>query len=308
MTASRVAVGIDGGGTRTRALVLDGDGREAGTLDGPPGLVDPTRPAAGIPALEALIREVTGSEEPLAALWVGLAGVGREPVRRSVEAALSVTGIARIVGVGTDLEAALQDGHGSEPGILLVAGTGSAAIRRLPDGRLVRSGGWGRLLGDEGSGYAIGLEGLRALTRASDGRGPRTDLAPALLAAAGVRGVDDLVEWVAGASKSDVAALAPWVLDLAASGKDPVAAGIRDRAVDELAALVSALISTPALSVEAEEAHPAVALSGGLIRPGGPLRAAVEAGMENLGFTVVQREVRPERGAAALAASLLLSI
>lgn len=308
MTTSPVVVGIDGGGTRTRALVLDADGREMGVLDGPAGLVDPTRPAAGIPALEALIREAVGNEGPLAALWVGLAGVGRESVRRSVEAALSVTGIAGVVGVGTDLEAALQDAHGGDPGILLVAGTGSAAVRRSPDGALVRSGGWGRLLGDEGSGYAIGLEGLRALTRAFDGRGARTELTPVLLEAAGVAEVGDLVAWVAGATKSEIAALAPLVLELASSRSDPVAAGIRDRAVSDLAELVSAVCGAPALEGGAGESDGAVALSGGLICPGGPLRSAVEAAMEDLGLTVVRREVRPERGAAALALSLLLSI
>jgi glucosamine kinase len=301
MIPGPVVVGVDGGGTRTRALALDSKGREVSVLDGPPGIVDPRKPGAGIPALQRLIVELVGDGVEVAALWVGLAGVGREPVRRSVEAALAVTGIARVVGVGTDLDAALQDATGGDPGLLLVAGTGSAAVRRLADGKVVRSGGWGLLLGDEGSGYWIGLEGLRALAGAADGRSPATELTALLLGETALSGVDGIVEWSARASKADIAALAPHVLRAAEEG-DPVATAIRVRAVEELRALVAALLQdAPA------KAH-AIGLSGGLIRPGGPLRDPVSTALESLDLVVVPREIRPERGAASLASARLLSI
>ena len=94
-----------------------------------------------------------------------------------------------------------------------------------PRGEVVQVGGWGQLLGDEGSGYRIGLDGLRAVMRASDGREPRTSLSAAVLDAAGAAEPRDLVGWAARATKGEVAALSVLVAREARNG-DPVAARI----------------------------------------------------------------------------------
>src|SRR5581483_5378036 len=124
-------------------------------------------------------------------------------------------------------------------GVALVAGTGSMAFARAPDGRTARAGGWGYLLGDEGSGYALALAALRAVVRDADGRGPATRLTSRLLAHFGAVLAQDLVRLVygGGVDRAALAAVAPYVLEAAAAG-DEVAAEIMAGQAEELADLV----------------------------------------------------------------------
>lgn len=298
---SSCAIGVDGGGTRTRAVVTDLEGSLLGEGEGPAGLVDPARPAAAAEAVAEAVRRASraaGVELPARALWAGLAGAGREAERAAAEEAVAALGLARAVRVGTDVEAAFADAFGEGPGILLVSGTGSIALGRDGSGGRARVGGWGGLLGDEGSGYWIGVRALRAVLRAEDGRGPETDLRDLLLRETGVAEPGELVRAAAGPGKGPVSALAGAVVQAAAEG-DPVAREIVDGAVGELADHVRAaqrrLAGGEPLSV---------ALAGGLLAPGRPLRPRVEARLEDLGHAVLPEEVRPARGAAALARRL----
>src|SRR4051812_11326281 len=168
-----VFVGIDGGGTRATALVIDAEGVVLGRAHGGPALVSAVAPTARADALAALATEAlaqAATEQVAAVMCCAVAGVGREPERAALEAALRSIAPARDVFVTTDAEAALYDAFGDQQGILLIAGTGSIAWGRGADGRLARCGGWGHILGDEGSGYAIGRAGLRAVMHAHDGR------------------------------------------------------------------------------------------------------------------------------------------
>lgn len=301
-----VYVGLDGGGTRTTVLVTDAAGAELARVEGEAGIVDAREPAARATVLRELVLralERAGAAPPAAALCCALAGAGREPERRALRAALEPLGIARAIRIVGDGEAAFHDAFGAGPGILLIAGTGSIAWGRAADGRTARAGGWGQALGDEGSGYALGLAGLRAVARAHDGRGPDTALTEALLAATGVGAPEELIGWVARADKAAVAALAPRVAAAAAAG-DAVAAAIVRQAAGELAAHVAALH---------ERLGPwpgtvSVAFSGGLLAPGGPLRAVVAAEVCRLGAGLRLREERVDaaRGAAALARAACL--
>ena len=232
-------VGVDGGGTRSRAVVGDGRGRELGAADGGPGLIDPNDPDRAVAAVTGVVRAAAAAAQiplPVRGLWAGLAGAGHEGARSAVEVALQGAGLAERVDVGTDVEAAHADAFGagpgssgrgsvSAPGILCVVGTGSSVRAVGPRGEVVQVGGWGQLLGDEGSGYQIGLDGLRAVMRASDGREPRTSLSAVLLEAAGVGAPRGLVGWAARASKGEVAALSVVVAGEARTG-DPVAARV----------------------------------------------------------------------------------
>ena len=101
---------------------------------------------------------------------------------------------------------------------MVSAGTGSVAVGRDRAGQHHRIGGYGWQMGDEGSGYAIGRAALGAVSRAADGRSPRTALSERVLAATRSENFDALVRWAAGASPAEVAALAPHVLDVAAHG------------------------------------------------------------------------------------------
>ena len=145
-------------------------------------------------------------------------------------------------------------------GVAVVAGTGSMAFARGADGQTYRAGGWGPLMGDEGSGYAVATAGLRAAARAADGRGPATALTDRLLAAYGLGRVEDLIGVVYRESdRAEIAALAPVVLALADEG-DPVAAGIAQDAAVELAAAAAAAARPLGLTAPIP-----VALAGGLL-------------------------------------------
>jgi N-acetylglucosamine kinase-like BadF-type ATPase len=177
------------------------------------------------------------------------------------------------------------------------AGTGSIAVGRDSSGALRRIGGYGWQMGDEGSGYAIGRAAMGAVSRAQDGRSPRTALSNRVLDATRSPDFDSLVRWAASASPAELAALAPHVLEVAAEG-DPLAQGIADYAARELSQLAICLL--PLL-----EAPPpvGVALTGGLLAEDRPLRRSVLGRLgEETGLRPVDAPVDAVVGALRLAA------
>lgn len=240
----RYLIGVDGGGTRTILALADESGRELLRETGPAGLVDPRYPALTARMLAELVataKEKAGLEGRAIAMCAGLAGVGNRREREMVEGALGAAGVADRVVVCSDGEIALHGALSGGPGILLIAGTGSVGYGRSEDGRVERCGGWGRVVGDEGSGYEIARSALRATLRAVDGRGPRTEMLAALLSATGVAEPDGIPSWVGRAEKAEIAALAVEVLAVARAG-DEVALGVVRDAATALAAHAAALI------------------------------------------------------------------
>ena len=293
--ATGAYIGVDGGGTRSRALVGDREGRELGGATGGPALVDPVTPLGAARAVTAVVRAAARHARvdlPARALWAGLAGAGHEPARRAVEDELREHGLARRVAVGTDVEAAHADAFGEAPGVLLVAGTGSVVRAVDPRGEVVTVGGWGALLGDEGGGHGIGLDGIRAVLRSADGREPETDLTAALLSLTGTAEPRELAAWAAGASKAEIAALSVTVAEASQEG-DLVAARVVHRAVFALRDHLEAALGR----TEGWEGRPPVAFVGGLIRSGGVLREIVAETAVKAGYEVRREEVVPERGA-----------
>ena len=183
---------------------------------------------------------------------------------------------------------------------MLIAGTGSIAWGRRPAGDLCRVGGWGQQLGDEGSGYAIGLKALRAVVRAEDKRTDPTSLRDGVLKALGLPACGDLVPWVAAAAKGEVAALVPVVVRSAEAG-DRTAREILEDAAAQLDAHVAALLRLTG----PWDAAPGLLLSGGLIAPEGPLRASLERRLAARPVAVRPDEVDAAVGAAMLARSTL---
>lgn len=260
----RYFVGLDGGGTRTTLGICDESGRELLRRAGPAGLVDPRRPAATAEFLVSLVQEAArsaGFDGPATALCAGLAGVGNATEREIVEATLARGGVAEIVAVLSDGETALHGALRGGPGILVISGTGSVAYGRSEDGRVERCGGWGMVLGDEGSGFEIGRAGLRAALLAVDGRGPQTRLLPHLLQVLGMAIPEAIPPWAARAEKAEVAMLAVHVLRMAEQG-DAVARGIVAESALDLSAHVDALVSRLGPWKE----PPAVVLHGGVAR------------------------------------------
>ena len=260
----RYFVGIDGGGTRTTLGICDESGQELLRRVGPAGLVDPRRPSAAAEFLVSLVEEAArsaGLAGPATALCAGLAGVGNATEREIVEGAFARAGVAERVAVLSDGETALHGALSGGPGILVIAGTGSVAYGRSEDGRIGRCGGWGMVLGDEGAGYAIGREGLRAALLAVDGRGPDTRLLPHLLQVLGMAIPEAIPPWAARAEKAEVAMLAVHVLRVADRG-DEVAQAIVAEAAFDLAVHVDALVDR----LGPWKTPPAVVLHGGVAR------------------------------------------
>jgi len=296
-------IGIDGGGTRARAVLTDAAGAVLARAEGGAGRIDVLRPTAGAGALAALARELirAANADDVSVLCCALAGAGRAEEISALERALREQGVAESVVVTNDALAALHNALDTAPGILLIAGTGSIAWGRNEAGSMARTGGWGELLGDEGSGYAIGLAALRAAVRAHDGRAPDTALRSTVLTRTLSSATEDLVHWSAAATKADIAALAPHVI--AATDSDPEAAGIVKQAARDLAEHIAALHARLGPWSEA----PLLALSGGLIAPGRPLRPFLlaELGEWDLPYQLLDREIDAAAGAAALARAAL---
>jgi N-acetylmuramic acid 6-phosphate etherase len=287
-------IGVDGGGTRATAALADADGAVFYREVGPAGIVRTDNPAAAAAVVAQLARVLLAKVGAARAetLCCGLAGAGRTAERDAVLAHLQATGVAARVVVIGDAEAAMADAFDGEAGVLVIAGTGSISWASTHEGDAVRVGGWGQLLGDEGSGFAIGLAGLRAVVRAADGRDPPTLLHVELLAAAQIPDVEDLVRFAWQAPKAAIAALAPVVIRCAAE-RDAAAAAIRDSAVHELALLGATA------AARARIAEPRLALAGGLIAPDGALRDAVAAALRRRlpGSTIIDAPVDAARGA-----------
>ncbi len=297
-----VFIGIDGGGTRTRVCLADRQGKVLGQGEGSASLVDPEAPSKAALLVDTIVRRVMNEHNiarPATAMWAALAGAGRLETQRRVRDELrEISGdLVKKIGVGTDVDAAVEDAFQGSPGIVLIAGTGSIAFALDQEGNRLTVGGWGSQLGDEGSGYAIGRDGLSALLWAADGRGPETALT-GLLGELDLEAPQELVNWVARATKRDIAALAPIVVRYADEG-DQEAQRVVDKATTDLRKHLEALVSRMGTRGVRE-----VALVGGLIVPGRAMRTRVEWIIGELELTVLQREVLPDRGAAGLARAM----
>src|SRR5688572_17572559 len=178
----RAVVGVDGGGSKTHAVIMDSAFGILGE-----GNAGPSNPLqVGIANAAAAIREAIDSacEEArlrrtdLVAAEIGLAGARRKELTARMREALVVLGIGEIVVVG-DADIALYGVTEGEPGLIVIAGTGSICCGINSRGKKACAGGWGPIAGDEGGGAWIARRGLRAIAHAVDGRGPATSLTAA---------------------------------------------------------------------------------------------------------------------------------
>jgi N-acetylglucosamine kinase-like BadF-type ATPase len=265
-------IGADVGGSKTAVGVSEG-GEVLVRTEGPGAAVRPGRALASAGMIAEVVRRALAGLGRLSGdlLLVGAAGAGRDPERSELAKALRAENLARHVVVTTDIELALAGAFESGPGIVVSAGTGSIAVGRDATGAHRRIGGYGWPMGDEGSGYAIGRAALGAVSRAQDGRSPHTALSDRVLSATRSADFDSLVRWAASASPSELAGLAPHVLEVAEQG-DPLAQGIADYAARELSQLAICLL--PLLRTEPPVG---VALTGGLLAEDRALRRSVLA-------------------------------
>jgi N-acetylglucosamine kinase-like BadF-type ATPase len=237
-------LGIDVGGSKTVCLLADeharivAEGREEGAnLQG-----------AGELALEKVLHSVMektldGTGVVPAAICLGIAGVDRASDEAVVRSIMNRIGYKARILIVNDALIALQAGVGDGPGIVIVSGTGSIAYGRNEQGEASRAGGWGYVLGDEGSGYWIGRLALRAVVRHADGRGRVTSLTPRLLDHFGVKRASELIHQVYHEELTPraIAVTAKYV-QYARDEGDLVATGILQRASEELLTAATAVM------------------------------------------------------------------
>lgn len=245
---TRYVVGIDGGGTKTVAAIVDEAGRLCGVGNGGPANYD----AIGIEAAQAGIQQAVERASQMAQLspqhfagaFLGIAGVVSPSDMRIVRTMAHSLALSapEHIGVDHDCRVALAGGLAGGDGIVLIVGTGSSCFGVNALGESWRAGGWGHLIADEGSGYWLGLQAMRAAVADFDGRGARTALTRMVMEALAITEMNDIMHriYVPEASKSEIAALAPLVIDAAAQG-DAVASALLDSAAQELAACVRAV-------------------------------------------------------------------
>jgi len=292
-------LGFDAGGSKTVCLAGDRS-IVVGRGEGGPGNpkvagLDGFRSALGESARGAL---GAAGRQRAAGAWIGVAGSEGSGVRETLRRAALDALDAEEVWISHDARLLLAAADVSS-GIAVVAGTGSSVYGQAGDGREMTVGGWGHLLGDEGSGYDICRRALRAVTQAADGRGPQTRLSEAIPAALGVAGVAELRERCYPVPPvPELARLAKVVLDLAPA--DEVSASIVAGAAADLALAVH----TCSERLELPLSSPVrIVAAGGLLRPGSPLLAllAVALAARDASYQVSPLTAEPASGALALA-------
>ena len=240
-SAVRFVVGVDGGGTGTRARLQTLAGQTAGY-----GRAGPSGLGQGVAQAWRHIEQAIAAAfadagfEPAArascALGLGLAGASRANL--AAEFLRTDPGYAVCV-LDTDARTLLIGAHRGRPGIVVTAGTGSVAAACDDAGRVRVAGGWGFPVGDEGSGAWLGVRAMQVAQAAFDGRQAPGPLARAIFAVAG-QDAAALLDWSLAAGQNAYARLAPLVFDAAAAG-DAAAVALLQAAADELARLAFAL-------------------------------------------------------------------
>ena len=301
-----VFLGFDAGGTKTHCVALNSAGDVIAETTG--GAANPLRIglAKACVALEETARRTLADAHEEAgdvrAICAGVAGAGRPRIARRLNAHLTRAFPQSSVRVTTDIEIALEAAIGPiethEQGIVLVAGTGSAACGRNSAGKTSRAGGWGPWIGDPGSAYDIGRRAVEAALRARDHLGGSTVLGEKLLHAAEARDWDALLERIAKHPDAVFPKLFPVVAEVATAG-DAVAQEIVVAASRSLACLAKALIDSLGLAGQSFT----LAKSGGVFGHSAHLDAALDQELSRIAPTarIEPLRISPARAAAELA-------
>lgn len=234
--------GIDGGQTSTKAIIATSDGDILATGSGPacdhlnvPGGLDRNRRAIHT-ALQSTAATAGITVHDLRAIGLGLTSAQREldPVPRIATIVHEIAS-PETLWIDADIVSNLAGASGGNPGIVVIAGGGSIGYGVDHEGNEAISGGMGYLMGDEGSGWFLGIEGLRAAARAADRRGPATALLPVVLDHFGLKRIREIVKIIyrADFERNEISSLAPVVMSTALAG-DAVARDIVENGVTAL--------------------------------------------------------------------------
>jgi N-acetylglucosamine kinase-like BadF-type ATPase len=241
-------LGLDGGGTKTesRLAILDGGMRVIGRGRGGPSNLRALGPERALGNLDEAVSAAfadAGLERCVVqSACLGLAGADRTSEQMQILEWAGAVRLSEQLRIVNDAVPLLSAEGGNGTGLALIAGTGSLAWGRNGDGRTARAGGWGYLLGDEGSAYALGSAGLRAVLMAADGRGKATLLTELIFEQLEISAVSGVIERVYGGvvPRQVIASLAPAVF-VAAERGDVVAVEVIRAAAGELAGMAAAV-------------------------------------------------------------------
>lgn len=240
----KYVVGVDGGGSGTRSVVASSSGRLMAR-----GRAGPSNPLTvgfdeAVDAIVKAVKEASNScgIERFDASCLSLAGVDRPSARDSLREKLPDLHLGKL-SIISDAAAALAGATGCRPGVVVVAGTGSIVYGVNAEGETARAGGWGWMVGDEGSGYDIGRRAVTAALKAYDGRGPQTLLVEKVESELCLDDLEEVIDRIYTKKVSSllIASLAPLVGEAADEG-DTTAARILHEAGIELGQAASAVI------------------------------------------------------------------
>jgi len=263
---SGVLLGLDGGGTQTRAALADRAGQTIGV--GRAGACNlaavspPESLAAALAAADGALSQAGHTHADVLSLCAGVAGVSHTDRRAQFLRSLQDAFPNAQVTVEPDYAIALTGATNGSPGVIVIAGTGSAAYGENAEGKTHRTGAYGYLIDDSGSGYGIGRAALAAVLQAADGTGPVTTLTQRLFDALELSSLTEIVPAVYSGSLSRVAiaGLSRIVAEAAAEDQDPIARALLLRAGGTLAQLVRGV--TQRLFAEAPTPFPVVQIGG----------------------------------------------
>lgn len=257
-------LGIDAGGTKTVCVLADEHGHVLGSSRGGGANLQTVGELEVEKVLHHVMETAIGEREVQpAAICLGIAGVDRPGDADAVRGIMRRIGLKARTLVVNDALVALAAGAGDDPGIVVVAGTGSIAYGRDASGHAARAGGWGHLLGDEGGAFWIGRSALSAVVRQYDGRGPTTLLSDIVLRHLELGSATDLIREVYERDMyRPVISGISVLVQRAADEGDAVATDILDRAGAELAAAAASVVRQLRMR---GEVFPTV-LSGGVFK------------------------------------------
>lgn len=240
-------IGIDGGGTKTVLKLADLEGKLILENEGGSCNIN----SMGEEAVESMIKELIASTmlkssiklKEVKAICIGTAGVDTDKDKLILEQIIRNCGFENKIIAVNDSEIALYGGVGKEEGIILISGTGSICFGKNAEGESKRAGGWGHLIGDEGSAYYIGINALNKIIKGYDEIEEKTVMTDIILDYLKLKTAEDLIEFVyrSGAGKSDIAALAKLV-DKAYKEGDTLAEEILLKSAFELFLISKAVI------------------------------------------------------------------
>ena len=292
--------GWDGGGTKTKAVVEDADGREVLTLSSGPLNLNGNSPETVRGTVRELMAGMRGAGE-CERLVIGMAGISNPASAGLIRDALREEGYTGSVRLCGDQEIALA-GAMDTHGVILIAGTGSIAFGRDARGGEVRVGGYGYIMDDPGSGYAIGRDILSAVVRSHDGRRGKTCLAAGVFDKLGIRDITELVGWVYApdTGKKEIASLAALLPSALAEG-DTAAREIAERAAEELADMALAALRRPGME------GASLALTGSILEHMTPVREGVTSRIRGIfpDMPIGSPREDPAHGAARMALASL---